>query len=616
MNNIKVRRNQLISPWGIGSIVSLPGDESWMIAGLDAWDYRNSASHFIINDDRLRKRLEVNELRWPPDYRTRQEDQDNCNLRVPAVRFPRWYYCPYCGVMKKLNYYSADAWCRGESGSLGGRKGPHKKKMLPERFIVVCEHGHIDDFPIAEWLHHEAEHPYNPAECQIFRSTGGTSANLSGVFYVCSCGAKKSLANATTPGILRKRIGYRCTGAKPWLGIEMDKEHPCDCEDVSVLQRGATNVWFGNTQNSIHIPFDKTVDDPEIIVILNQFGAELSKSLVDGKPNRLYIDALAGLHHVDPAKFHDAVMSYIDQQLSPSGKNETILSEDEYRFAEYQVIRESSGSDVQNFHSEAHPIGEYRPALHQWFQGVSLVHKLQETRAFVAFSRLEPGGGDFANAGQQLRLGHENWLPAIMIHGEGIFVEFDAEKLRHWAGQQPVVDRIKKLNDSWHASIYGKYESDALCPEYVLLHTFSHLLINQLSYECGYGSSSIREKIYCSKTNSDFQMHGILLYTASGDSEGSMGGLVRQGKPGYLEDLVIAAIHNAKWCSADPVCIQSSGQGPDSCNLAACHNCALLPETCCENGNRLLDRGIAIGTLDKPEIGYFNDNIEYYGQKL
>ena len=57
----------------------------------------------------------------------------------------------------------------------------------------------------------------------------------------------------------------------------------------------------------------------------------------------------------------------------------------------------------------------------------------------------------------------------------------------------------------------------------------------------------------------------------------------------------------------DPICIQSAGQGPESLNLAACHNCALLPETCCEHGNRLLDRGVVVGTLADNSIGFFSE---------
>jgi len=134
-----------------------------------------------------------------------------------------------------------------------------------------------------------------------------------------------------------------------------------------------------------------------------------------------------------------------------------------------------------------------------------------------------------------------------------------------------------------------------------LLHTFAHLLINELSYECGYGSSAIKERLYFS-ASSEKPMNGILIYT-TGDSEGSLGGLVRLGDPVILSKLMINAIEKAKWCSLDPVCMESRGQGPDACNLAACHNCSLVAETSCENGNRLLDRTLLIDE----NIGYFKN---------
>ena len=104
-------------------------------------------------------------------------------------------------------------------------------------------------------------------------------------------------------------------------------------------------------------------------------------------------------------------------------------------------------------------------------------------------------------------------------------------------------------------------------------------------------------------------MAGILIYTASGDSEGSMGGLVRMGQPQNLERVLRKAFEDAKWCSNDPVCMESSvyGQGPESLNLAACHSCALLPETACERFNRLLDRGLVVGSFDNPSLGLFSD---------
>ena len=80
------------------------------------------------------------------------------------------------------------------------------------------------------------------------------------------------------------------------------------------------------------------------------------------------------------------------------------------------------------------------------------------------------------------------------------------------------------------------------------------------------------------------------------------------GTPGRLEPVVEGAIRAARWCSADPVCMEvgeSGGQGPDSCNLAACHNCALVPETACELFNRFLDRALLIGTPQDEGVGFF-----------
>jgi hypothetical protein len=58
--------------------------------------------------------------------------------------------------------------------------------------------------------------------------------------------------------------------------------------------------------------------------------------------------------------------------------------------------------------------------------------------------------------------------------------------------------------------------------KFMLLHTLAHVLINQLSFDCGYGSASLRERLYCDFTDPSRPMHGFLIYTASGDSEGTM----------------------------------------------------------------------------------------------
>ena len=57
--------------------------------------------------------------------------------------------------------------------------------------------------------------------------------------------------------------------------------------------------------------------------------------------------------------------------------------------------------------------------------------------------------------------------------------------------------------------------------------TLSHLLIQSLSMRCGYPASSIRERVYA---DAESQHFGILLYTGSPDAEGTLGGLVQQGR--------------------------------------------------------------------------------------
>ena len=44
--------------------------------------------------------------------------------------------------------------------------------------------------------------------------------------------------------------------------------------------------------------------------------------------------------------------------------------------------------------------------------------------------------------------------------------------------------------------------------------------------------------------------------------------------------------------------------------IAACHACLMIPETACENGNRLLDRRTIVPTQEKKFKGYFEKLVE------
>jgi hypothetical protein len=259
---------------------------------------------------------------------------------------------------------------------------------------------------------------------------------------------------------------------------------------------------------------------------------------------------------------------------------------------------------------------QYAPQLSQYFANVTLVHKLRETRALTGFTRVFADTDRDINYLQgMLRLNEpeERWLPAFLVFGEGVFLTLNEQRLSQWEEQPEIRARVHPLVARYHSMRQARHLRDRqVGPRYVLLHTLAHLLINRLTFECGYSSAALRERLYVSE-NPAAPMAGILIYTAAGDAEGTLGGLVRMGKPGRLEPLLERALSGARWCSADPVCMemgQSGGQGPDSLNLAACHGCSLVPETTCEEFNRLLDRGIVIGPFDNPTIGYFSGATE------
>lgn len=608
MNNLfNMRRDSLISPWGVGSIANFPHDESLMVAGLDWWFPNNEneqfGSEYEIIDLRLSERLDNKRFYYPPDYKERSAE--NNKMKIPAVRFPLWNYCPVCGNMEINGAHGSRLRCTGDirrdnkketycsKASKASKKTPY---LIPERFVAVCECGHIEDFPILEWVHVKSKKEQT-SDCKLYRSTGGLSSSLAGVRYTCTCGASATMQGAFGKGALDS-IEYRCTGNMPWLG---DYKMPCG-KPLTVMQRGATNLWYADVVSSIYIPTEtKKFTDNEKLVI-NKGVETFKSSTTDGDVNysdvKSYVSQASFLF-----QFSNEVVDELTQQIVNIIKgivNED-KTEDYYREQEFKVLSENFGKPKDELCVVKKNINEYSGL--DYLSGISLVHKLRETRAFCGFKRIVFDSETSAPISKN----DLNWLPAVKNQGEGILFVFDYNKVKVWASQDNVKKRVAIIENNLRRS--GNPLGYQLNPAYVLLHTFSHCLINGLASESGYSNSSIRERIYCSKDSEGFnkyKMAAVLIYTASGDSEGSLGGLVRQGLPSRIENVIKHALNDARWCASDPVCIQSEGQGTNGCNLAACHNCALLPETSCENFNSLLDRGVLIGSFDDYSIGFFN----------
>ncbi|MDE2743223.1 MAG: DUF1998 domain-containing protein [Gemmatimonadota bacterium] len=608
-----VRRSQLISPWGIGSMIDFPGDESLMVCGLDAWPFAKEECpiDFKIEEERLQTRLKVDHFRLPPDYRRPAKGVQYPNLKIPFIRFPRWHYCPRCGNMQELPLFGGPQQCDAPNYAEGlncvSLNQWRRPRLLPVRFMAVCDRGHIQDFPFMEWVHRNDD--WTP-DCKLRLRAGRSAAGLSGITIQCSCGKSRSMAGAFNEDALDS-VNVSCGGLRPWLGDWTPKSIKCG-NGLRALQRGASNVYFAHVASSIYLPLWGESTSRGVVELLedSDIWQSLSRSLVDG---RIDIERCRGICEYNPKCKGIAPEELCEAAQRRLNGSDQIISageqtEEKYRQAEYEAITTAQGGEQTDLYIVPRSLAEYAPLVRESFANIMLVRKLRETRTFYGFSRCLPDDGrSYQKHIEDLRLDTSiNWLPAVMVRGEGIFLKLDEKKLVAWEQNPDVIKRFTILLKNYNQVRQDRGQAPRqFSPKFVLIHTMAHLLINQLCFDCGYGSAALRERIYCDAEDTSFPMSGVLIYTASGDSEGTMGGLVRQGEPNKLERVLIRALRTAQWCSSDPTCVESNSQGPDSCNLAACHTCALLPETSCEEGNRLLDRVLVVGSPENPELGFF-----------
>ena len=384
--------------------------------------------------------------------------------------------------------------------------------------------------------------------------------------------------------------------------------------------RSALNVYFGHLRSSIYLPRTENSKIESLILLLENLPlSTLLRTLLNlHAPNEIIVQTLRSQQGTILSEYTDnQILSGIDIikrdvpldeiQNEQEEKDDPVL----FRKEEFEVLRVPRKDEVLKIKKVE--LSEYDPKISKFFSKIMLIDKLRETRVLSGFSRVYPEND--LNVSQRKEMLWKDkskiysWLPAYIVYGEGIFLEFDEIKIRQWEENQRVQKRVEKLIERFNVSQEKrKIKKKVINARYVLIHTFSHLLMNRLTFECGYSSAALRERLYVSSEENN-SMAGLLIYTADGDAEGTMGGLVRMGKPGNLEPAILTAIEEARWCSADPVCMEMGnlhGQGPDSCNLAACHNCALVPETACEDFNRFLDRGVVIGDFNNPSLGFFN----------
>ena len=587
----QLRRSQIITTWGPGSLLDLPKD-SVIVGGLDTWPQINALEE--IDERRLAAKLrQITGIPAPQLYAPPADDNDPRETKkgIGVWRFPEWY------VVQEVNGSSDE---NERSRRLVHRKALERGKfeglkVVPTRFVRACPRGHVDDIDWRLFVHGPED------QCKrgpLWLDERGTSGDLGDLFVRCACNRSRSLYEATEFG--NRPLGI-CRGERPWLG--RDSREDCDLP-ARLLIRTAANAYFPQVVSVLSLPDRGTAVQTTVktlwedLLIVDDLG---DLKVLKKKPR-----IAEELERFSDDEVLDAI-----QSIRKGGDDDRPVKHVELDVL--LAVPEGYGDDVPinlNFHARRIPERSWKRSRQiNRIECVIQVHRLREVLALMGFTRFEAVtpdiNGEYETDVERAALAIEpRWFPAIENRGEGIFIQLRAKSVAAWLENSGVQNRVDRLRVG-HLRWMEDRKSKKAFPggPYVLLHTLSHLLIQSLSMRCGYPASSIRERIYA---DAEGDRYGILLYTGSPDAEGTLGGLVQEAR--RIEQHLTYALRTGALCSNDPICAHHApGESMEGRWLhgAACHGCALVAETSCEMRNDYLDRALVVPVLGESDAAFF-----------
>ncbi len=603
----ELRPSQVLTTFGIGSLVDLP-NLSVMVMGLESWPDSYSTE---IGEERLL--LSAQKVLGPqlkrllaaprgPDTIGAQTNwfDESRQVGVPVAPFPRWLVCSKCRLLAPLSSglfepkavaYRPDKACFVHNCTTQGRA----PTAVPARFLVACNKGHLDDFPWLEFVHR------NPTDCNgpLKLYEIGASGEASDVEVKCDkCGVSRRMAEAF--GRDNQKNMPACRGRRPHLR-DIDQK-VCDVPHVQPILQGASNSWFSVMISALSVP--QATD--KLAQMVEENWAVLEKA-----QSREVVTAFRAIGQLkDFGKYTDAdIWSAVEKKRQ--GGDQGTDEPSDLKSPEWEVFANPTSAQESKFFKlrAVDPPDDFT----KFFEKIVLVEKLREVRALIGFTRIEsPREFDSpldVPPERRMRLSRRDptWIPASETRGEGVFFQFSEKAIEKW------VTKTKKYGEEffeghkrWRASKnLPNPESGFPGLRFILLHTFAHAVIRQLAVECGYTTASISERIYSRSPADGEPMAGVLIYTSAPDSEGTLGGLCALGEPNKLGRHLHQAFDKMSLCASDPLCAEHDPGNGDKLHGAACHACSFLPETCCERGNKYLDRSVLVKTLERDDLAFF-----------
>lgn len=630
-------RKAISSYGGVGSIIETR-DGSILIDNFNEWPFFQTVNgqfeeHNFVIDKRFKNRLskyfqELEHLIKIPVNDLKQGYRpENQFAFLSAKYFPEWFYCNNCNRFDridkwKINWennvdsYHKDNFYPPKCYSCYVKNRDRKRKFYDleqVRFVLTSPNGEIADIPWDKWSllrnrkkEDNTESPQTPNEEEIITlaniqvpddvifeyKTSDKMDDLKGIWIIAKRKNGEQVNFTTLSGLFNLRVKIQDL-------IPNTKETDILFKPVI---RSSNSVYYPNILSSIFIPANDELNEFSINLVKEEYN--------DGSNAQTISRNLKRYKNIDIDS--ETIQKLIDNNFSEKNL-EIAKTENEYRFDEYKFITEKDSERIE----DKLIFNKIDSSLFQsdLIKSIFKMDKIKITSVQTSYTRQEPiSSNAILEDEDPEKITIESiikkftstygkttkYLPAIESFGEGVFFEFDNKALDEWIKNNPKIqERISILigNKQQFESTFN--EDFDLNPKYVLIHTFSHLIIKELEYLCGYPSTSIQERLYIDENP---EMNGVLIYTIAG-SEGSYGGITSICDDDRIGKLIESAMIRAIDCATDPICYHTHGQGVANLNLSACFSCTLLPETSCEKFNCYLDRRILV---DK-DYGYFKD---------
>lgn len=610
----QLRQSQLITTFGPGSMVDLV-DRAVVIGGLEHWGYGKDGAGEPLDDARLRRSLiprlkalhpdldlaRENYFRKPPEGDMRDPWP---NIGVRALEFPRWFVCQGCKRLAR----AADGF-ENKGGRYRHQCGRNRSShAVPVRFVAACRRGHLSDFPWVGFAHLDDKSGCQRWELYLHEGATGDFGKI--VVECRNCNSRQPMNRAMAS------FPFDCYGDRPWLGGRAANEPDCD-EKLRLLVRTGSDAYFSQVVSALRLPdadedpLQRRIRDKKLWDVLKDAGDASAIETLLGIIGFLR----EGLDGYSAKEIAEAVQRERDAESGGAARPLRSAEFDRITSAELEQPGQVPPANAQ---FAAYRVPDARIDLPKGVESLIVVPELREVRVQVSFSRFDSISANLQGEFDYERLrvrpapltmpgGNQKWLPAAEVRGEGIFVKLDEKAVQAWESSDLVSERIDKLRIAFEADSRGAGFPGG---RFYMLHSLAHLLMTAISLECGYAASALKERIYCEPPGTDeAPMAAILISTGTTGSEGTLGGLVEEGR--RLRHHLREAWDMGRLCSNDPVCAAhdpSSDSSDRRTEGAACHGCLYIAECSCERFNRFLDRALVIPTIgNEAELAFFKE---------